>query len=620
VQLTDREIKIIYLLLNRNEPITIQKLSELYGVSVRTIKYDLKDIKAGFKEDDELFKAKPHVGVWITNDNDLREAVRKKLLGQTGFEYYPDPQKRILQIAFLLSLTDQAVTLQQLENKLNVSESTLLNDLERFRDSINSFEIKLVHKSFYGYILIGSEYAIRSYLEAVLQKVISNFDIYSLIHLLQTDSEEINGQLSSLLMGLNVEFEYIFKRILYYASGMVASDEEDVNYNEILAISSRLAIIIARLSINKPIGSYQEIDIAGFDADNLNFQLFKKVCGEYDFLLYEDEYQYLINGNQTISKDKDLAALTQKIIHSVGIQTGKPFEKDKQLFDSLLSHLISRLNSKYQFTSEYNPFVKDIKANYPELFGVIYQVCIDEVSINPAIVNDSFVSFLALHFMVSEQRIHKTQKKVRVVYVCSTGLGVTSLLQQKIEENISAIEIAGFTSLLSAKRQVKKIRPDLVISIFDLPDIDVPVIQVNPLPTKQDIEEIRKKVVMISKARPEQVAGKKRDFEDVSKNVSLRNFSRNLIMTMFSIYEETYGLLRENIPAIYQDAFMLHIFMLIHRINFNEEYQDSVDFKVEDTELRVKIQNIFNEYQLEINDSEIQAILEYTHIDNPQEE
>jgi len=206
VQLTDREIKIIYLLLNRNDPITIQKLAELYDVSVRTIKYDLKDIKECFREDEQLFKAKPHIGVWIVNNEQLRETVRKKLLGQTGFEYYPDPQKRVLQIAFLLALTDQTVTLQQLENKLNVSESTLLNDLERFRDSIRSFEITLLHKGFYGYSLKGSESAIRSYLESSMQKVISNFDIYSLIHLLQINSAGVNEQLASLLLGLNSEF------------------------------------------------------------------------------------------------------------------------------------------------------------------------------------------------------------------------------------------------------------------------------------------------------------------------------------------------------------------------------------------------------------------------------
>lgn len=113
VQLTDREIKIVYLLLNRDDPITIQRLSDIYSVSVRTIKYDLKDLKEWFKEDDQVFQTKPHVGVWLKNELTVRQEIRKQLIGQTGFEYYPAPQKRILQIVFLLSLTDQTVTLQQ---------------------------------------------------------------------------------------------------------------------------------------------------------------------------------------------------------------------------------------------------------------------------------------------------------------------------------------------------------------------------------------------------------------------------------------------------------------------------------------------------------------------------
>lgn len=63
VQLTDREIQIIYLLLTRDNPITIQKLSEVYDVSIRTIKYDLKDLKEWFKDDEDVIQTKPHIGV-----------------------------------------------------------------------------------------------------------------------------------------------------------------------------------------------------------------------------------------------------------------------------------------------------------------------------------------------------------------------------------------------------------------------------------------------------------------------------------------------------------------------------------------------------------------------------
>jgi len=614
VQLTDREIKIIYLLLNRNEPITVQKLSEIYGVSIRTIKYDLKDLKEWFKDDDGVFQTKPHIGVWLLDNDEIRESVRKRLLGQTGFEYYPAPKKRILQIVFLLSLTDQAVTLQQLENKLNVSESTMLNDLDKIRDSLQSFNINLSHKDFYGYILTGSEYSIRSFMESSIQNVISNFDVYSVIHLLQLNSDEVTG----LLLGLNNEFEYIFKRVLIHASKLINSNNPDLDYNDILTISCRLAIVIARLSINKPINSYQEVDLHDIKPDTFDFELFKRMFDEYDFPIYQDEYQYVINGGQSIPKDDNLATLTEKIISAVGVQVDQPFDEDKQLFDSLLSHLMSKLNGKYQFTNEYNPFVKDIKANYPGLFDALYKVCIIEVSTNPAIVNDSFVSFLALHFMVSEQRIHKNQRKVRVVYVCSTGLGVTNLIQQKIEASVPNVEIAGFTSLIAAKKQISKIQPDLVISIFNLDELNAPLIQVSPLPTSHDIEKIKAKVAEILKINPSRMNQQSAQALsiNVDSNVSLKDFSRDLIMSMFTVYEDIYGLLKDQISDEYKDAFMLHIFMTIHRIKFNEEYQDETVVSTSDSEIRNKIKEIFNRYQLNINESEISAILEYTRLPN----
>lgn len=611
VQLTDREIKIVYLLLNRDDPITIQRLSDIYSVSVRTIKYDLKDLKEWFKEDDQVFQTKPHVGVWLKNELTVRQEIRKQLIGQTGFEYYPAPQKRILQIVFLLSLTDQTVTLQQLQNKLNVSESTMLNDLDKIKENLRTFDLHLKHKDFYGYTLTGSEISIRSYMESSIQDVISKFDIYSVIHLLQLNSNEVTG----LLLGLNNEFEYILKRVLTHASRLIDKDNSELDYNDILTISCRLAISIARLSINKPINSYQEINFNDIKLDTFDFQLFKRMFDEYDFPLYQDEYQYVINGGQTIPQDDNLVTLTKLIINEVSEEVNQPFNEDKQLFDSLLSHLMSKFNSKYQFTNEYNPFVKDIKTNYPGLFNALYKVCIKEVSSSPTIVNDSFVSFLALHFMVSEQRIHNNQRKVRVVYVCSTGLGVTNLIQQKIEENIPNIEIAGFTSLIAAKKQINKLKPDLVISIFDLTDLNAPLIQVSPLPTNQDIEQIKNKVANILKVNPDTL--KKEPDSSITKienNASFKKLSREMIMTMFLIYEDVMNLLKYKVSDEYKDALILHIFMAIHRIKFNEQYKDTNNIQVSNQVIKKQLKETFNQYGLDINESEINAILEYVHL------
>lgn len=619
MQLTDREIKIIYLLLNQDKAITVQKLSEVYSVSVRTIKYDFKDIRDWLcSENLQVFETKPHVGVWLKGDGKVKEIIRKRLLGQTGFEYCPAPKKRSLQIVFLLSLTDQSVTLQQLENKLHVSETTILNDLERVRNKLSNFNIRLVHKDFYGYQLDGNEFNLRSYLESSLQEVISNFDIYSVIHLLQLNSEEVTG----LLLGLNVEFEYIFKRVLIQTGKLIEKSSADLDYNDILTISCRLAIAIARLSINHPINSYQELSVNESTLDSFDTELFQNMFDEYDFPLYQDEYLYVINGGQGLQEDNNLAGITKRIIDAVSKKIDLPFYEDKQLFDSLLSHLISKLNGKYKFTNEYNPFVNDIKQNYPKLFSALYDVCTREVSNNPAIVNDSFVSFLALHFMVSEQRIQTHERKVRVVYVCSTGLGVTNLIQQKIEENIPNIEIAGFTSFIAAKCQINKIKPDLVISIFDLKGINSPLIQVNPLPTDSDIAKIRNTIAEILTKNSDGIQLESRQNilpNSLKKNLTLKNFSKDLIMTMFAVYEDLYKLLKKSIPDDYRDAFMLHVFMVVHRIKFNEEYQEENDNPTTDDKLKKKIKEIFQKNQLNINESEINAIIEYTYLPSGRE-
>ena len=56
--------------------------------------------------------------------------------------------------------------------------------------------------------------------------------------------------------------------------------------------------------------------------------------------------------------------------------------------------------------------LKDIKQKYPELFAAINQAALQEIS-EKLLINDSFVAYIALHFLVSyERRLAK----------CSSGL------------------------------------------------------------------------------------------------------------------------------------------------------------------------------------------------------
>ena len=70
------------------------------------------------------------------------------------------------------------------------------------------------------------------------------------------------------------------------------------------------------------------------------------------------------------------------------------------------------------------------------------------------LVNDSFCAYIALHFLAAQERQQQEAKVVRIVYVCSTGLGVTSLIEQKILEEVPNVELAGFASVLNATEEI----------------------------------------------------------------------------------------------------------------------------------------------------------------------
>ncbi|MCI1880710.1 MAG: PRD domain-containing protein [Sporolactobacillus sp.] len=607
VQLSERKIQIMVTLLNSKSPLTTGSLAEKYGVSVRTIKYDLHDLRIWLKQWHQNLQSQANAGVWFEGNTAVREQIKLKLLGRQNFEYYPDSRQRAIRIAFLLLLASNPIKIQKFESVLSVSKTTIVNSFERIKRSLQPFNVQLTHHGFYGNELSGRELDIRSYFESLLQQQIGNFGLDTLVNLLQGEKSRKGYMLTFLL---NKELAIIFQRVLVNAVQIATKSAVRFNDNDLLTIIIRLTISVARLNSNRMLNSYQEIkQQLGGDKD-IVLQIFEKIFRDYDYPLYEDEYTYVANGGQSQTTETNFIGLTEAIINHVSSRTGFPFNQDDQLRVNLLTHLTSKLSGRYRFTNEYSPFTDDIKKKHPELFAALTEACREKISVNPSLVNDSFVSYLALHFLVSWGNQHRLTKKVRLVYVCSTGLGVTNLIQQRIKESITNIEIAGFTSVINFQRDVKKFAPDLVISIFPLKDSPVPVIQVNPLPSAEDIEKIKNAVNQLLgttryKPFPEQVQGER-------DSLSLKNYVRDSFVQAFLIYQDLKKVLSEQLPEYYRDAFLLHVMMLIYRIHFHEQYEDiQVDSKVP-SKKEEQIKAVFNKYDLAINPSEINAILVYT--------
>ena len=138
-------------------------------------------------------------------------------------------------------------------------------------------------------------------------------------------------------------------------------------------------------------------------------------------------------------------------------------------------------------------------------------------------------------------------------------------------------------------------------------------IKVHPLPTKQDLEKIQQAVKKILSQSPQQ-GTKKLRLEPAGNRTSLEDFSKELIYRRIPL-RKLLCLFQGQLNQEYREAFLLHVFLMVHRITFDQQYMmegnktDDAD-KITST-YNKEIEQLFTEHNLAINQSEINALFAY---------
>lgn len=611
-QLTKREIHVLLYLLETTEPVTTKELAEMQQVSVRTIKYDLDDIRNWLGERKQVLESKRSRGIWLEVNDSERLKLKSELLEVDRFELFADQALRINRLIIRLLLTKEAIPAMKLADDLEVSKDTVMNDLDGLEKKVMKNGGVLRRQARKGFLIEGSERTLRLLMEEIIQKEFTDYDIYRIMALLLQGEETEHYEIYS---AKGTDLQAVFDRVVIALRQLLETENlEELNYAELLNSLVRVAIATVRLKNEFTIGSYQLSDPTKIDHRSLAYRLLVQVFDNYQLPLFEDEYRYIYSDLFETVQPKDIMELTEKVIQQVSKTMHYPFYQDPQLLTNLYAHLSLRLSRKQKFVNEYNPFKGDIKRKYPKLFIAISEAVKKVITNESLLINDSFVAYIALHFLVSFEK-EEDQRSVRAVYICSTGLGVTSLIKQKINEELSNIEIAAFASVLNAHEIIQRKNPDLVISIFPLKEIEQPFIKVHPLPTEQDLQKIQQLVKKLLGTAHKQKTPKLKLNETAVNKETLEEFSKELMLKAYTIYERLLVLLKEELITEYQEAFLLHVFLMVHRITFDQQYTvEGSQFNqliLRNKELVQQIEAIFAEGNLGINQSEISALFAY---------
>lgn len=473
-----RQIFLLEFLLKQHEYLSANQLAEKYGVSTKTVYQDIDKLNDFFDEGElkSRIDKVPRKGIKLSADEE-RKKIHSLLLvnkHESGVQDF-SPEYRESELIKRLFINQEELDIYDFAEEMYVTESTVHRDIDKLEKNLVQFNLKIRIKHDQLFV-DGDEWNIRKALQSYVIQVQSlgreeNIERF----FLEKDIEICNEAISRLSQKYHHQFseEYsclllveclIFKKRTdhnNFLNERTSNLINDLNHLEVYFFSGELLESI----INK---SFSEI--SPYEIEAMAYSLLA-----YGFSIQSADYIQSI--------DHQVNELIQKVSNLLSLDLSKDNHL-KLMLSNHISKMIFRLRNQIYIT---NPALEEIKKQYSSLFNVIW-IAIRGLSKYYEInISNEELAFIVIHFQLA---IEKIVKPLNIVVICQNGIATSELIMSKLHKifdsdakitNINAREL-DFYDLSNI---------DLIISTIALPEVTVPVIEVSPILTKDEIESIR---------------------------------------------------------------------------------------------------------------------------------
>ncbi|MCM0599159.1 HTH domain-containing protein [Periweissella fabalis] len=156
-------------LIENETSLTTKDLAKEFNVSIRTVKYDLDNLRDWLASKELSLQSQRNKGVWFEL-TDVQKIVLKNELNELGHnEVFANQDARVNQIIVHLLLNQGYCTIKELAEYLTVSNNTILGDLDKVDAQMRMYDVSLVRRAGHGIRLMGPEKECRSLMEYILQ-------------------------------------------------------------------------------------------------------------------------------------------------------------------------------------------------------------------------------------------------------------------------------------------------------------------------------------------------------------------------------------------------------------------------------------------------------------------
>ncbi|RFA31712.1 hypothetical protein CAI16_20205 [Virgibacillus dokdonensis] len=130
---------------------------------------------------------------------------------------------------------------------------------------------------------------------------------------------------------------------------------------------------------------------------------------------------------------------------------------------------------------------------YPYMLSMV-TLSLEKVSEKfPFDIPEEEAAYIVLHFQASIERLDAENYAVpRVLIVCDMGIGMSRLLQAKVEKQYQEMKIVGTVGKGEVQRFIKREQVHLIISTTPIEKINIPTIIISPLLEATDKEKLQR--------------------------------------------------------------------------------------------------------------------------------
>lgn len=476
-----RMLRIIHYLYNEKDT-TFKDVSKVLDIKERLIRYDIEKIN-DFLEMQKLpmIQKLPKGRLLFPDTLSLNDF-------EQGDEFIYTQDNRISLILLLLLLDPQQVKLNKLSSELQVSRSTLKNDLDLLETQLLKKHINIQYNQYFK--LIGNEINITNLM-------IEEFEKY--VDLVAGNKVLINAFEAKILEIINKSFNFIsLKDVVKWIDELLDSMQfllTDQLYKWYVA---NVLILLFHIINNKtyPLEktNINPVELTIFDAsiNELENIIQKKLTLKeqqslVQLLNYTNKY-----GKYEQSMDViQVETITKQFILLMSEKIDLSFEKDEILFEGLMNHM-SALITRLKQGIKLNDNITSILSNSDiKVFEIVLSVT-KEIELLDQINNDTEITYLAIHFIASMKRIKDNEYK-HILLVCGFGYGTSTMLKETLmnEFQVTIVDIIP-TYRINSYQKWNDIDYVVSTSPVKLP-VDIELICVNPILTQQDFINMRNK-------------------------------------------------------------------------------------------------------------------------------